>query len=225
MDTRSMLDQFMQAGRGLLQKGEDAAAQRLGVGDDPEARGQMRNAALGGAAGAAALGLLLGTSTGRSLGRAGLLAGGVGLLGKLAYDAYAKTTADAAPPVQQQPVAQLSGSAADDRAQALLAALVAAAKADGHVSDDERAMIEAQTAALGADAQALIAAELSRPMDAGAIAAMCDGDQARREVYALSVMVCGGEHPMERAWLQTLAAALALPAAVTAEIEAQVAAA
>jgi len=51
---------------------------------------------------------------------------------------------------------------------------------------------------------------------------MADSDQARREIYALSALICGGEHAMERAWLDSLAAALGLDAALTAEIEAQI---
>ncbi len=221
---KSILDQLMTGGGDLYRKGEDMAAERLGVGDDPAARSQMRNAALGGAAATAALGLLLGTKSGRAITRTGVLAGGVGLLGKLAYDAWARRGApgDAA---QGAPVAELEGPQADARAHALLAAMVAAAKADGHIDVAERAMLEERVDAMGRGARAMLAAELDRPMDAAAIAAMADSDQARREIYALSALICGGEHPMERAWLDSLAAALGLDRPMVAEIEAQLAAA
>ena len=218
---KSILDQLMTGGKDLYGRGEDMAAERLGVGDDPAARGQMRNAALGGAAATAALGLLLGTRSGRAITRTGVLAGGVGLLGKLAYDAWRKNAALGAA-AQGAPVAELEGPQADARAHALLAAMVAAAKSDGHIDATERAMIEQRIDAMGRGARALMAAELDRPMDAAAIAAMADSDQARREIYALSALICGGEHAMERAWLDSLAAALGLDAAMTAEIEAQI---
>ena len=218
---KSILDQLMTGGKDLYGRGEDMAAERLGVGDDPAARGQMRNAALGGAAATAALGLLLGTRSGRAITRTGVLAGGVGLLGKLAYDAWRKNAAPGAA-AQGAPVAELEGPQADARAHALLAAMVAAAKSDGHIDATERAMIEQRIDAMGRGARALMAAELDRPMDAAAIAAMADSDQARREIYALSALICGGEHAMERAWLDSLAAALGLDAALTAEIEAQI---
>lgn len=222
---KSLLDQLMTGGRDVYRKGEDLAAEKLGVGDDPSARGQMRNAALGGAAATAALGLLLGTKSGRSITRTGVLAGGVGLLGKLAYDAYVKRASGAATAIepQAQPIGALEGPQADQRAQALLAAMVAAAKADGHIDETERAMIESKLGELGPDARALLSAELDKPMDAAAIAAMADSDQARREVYAISALICGGEHAMEQAWLDNLARALGLDKAVTAEIEAQLA--
>lgn len=220
---KSILDQLMTGGGDLYRKGEDMAAERLGVGDDPAARGQMRNAALGGAAATAALGLLLGTRSGRAITRTGVLAGGIGLLGKLAYDAWSRRGAPGGAP-QGAPVAELEGPQADARAHALLAAMVAAAKADGHIDAAERAMLEDKVEAMGRGARAMLAAELDRPMDAVAIAAMADGDQARREIYAISALVCGGEHAMERAWLDSLAAALGLDRPMVAEIEAQIAA-
>lgn len=219
----SLLDSLMTQAKSYAQKGEDVAADRLGVGDDPEERRRLRTAAMGGAAATAALGLLLGSKTGRSLTRTGLLAGGVGYLGKLAYDAYQTRAAGAAAP-EGATAAQLQGPALEARAQALLSAMVAAAKADGHLDAAERAIIEAKMQELGADARDAIAGELARPLDAAAIAAQADSEQARAELYAMSVVVCGGEHPMERAWLDSLASALALPQGVPQEIEARIAA-
>ncbi len=218
----ALLDQLMTGGKDLYRKGEDAAAERLGVGDDPAARGQMRTAALGGAAATAALGLLLGTRSGRAVTRTGVLAGGIGLLGKLAYDAWRKNAARG-DESQGAPVGELEGPQADARGHALLAAMIAAAKADGHIDEAERAVIERQVEGMGRGARALMAAELDRPMDATAIAAMADSDQARREIYALSALICGGDHAMERAWLDSLARALGLDAGMIAEIEAQLA--
>jgi uncharacterized membrane protein YebE (DUF533 family) len=219
----SMLDGLMGQARDLARRGEDMAAERLGVGDDAESRDRMKRTALGGAGAAAALGLLLGTRTGRSLTRTGLLAGGLGYLGKVAYDAWRARNGGGDAPAGAQ-AAQLDGPAMEGRAHALLAAMVAAAKADGHVDDAERAMIEDKMAELGADARATMAEELARPLDARAIAAMADSDQAKAELYTMSVVVAGGDHPMERAWLDSLARELALPEGVAQEIEARVAA-
>ncbi|SDZ95670.1 tellurite resistance TerB family protein [Rubrimonas cliftonensis] len=231
MNFGSLLNQIMTSGQELYGKGEDAAAQKLGVGEDPAARGQMRNAALGGAAATAVLGLLLGTRSGRSITKAGVLAGGVGYLGKLAYDAYVKHSAAAASEAQPErisgpeaPITNLDGPAAETRAHALLAAMVAAAKSDGHISAEERGIIEGRLSEMGEDARAALAAELDKPIDAQAIAALADSEQAAREIYAMSALVCGADHPMERAYLDSLAAALGLPDGVKGEIEAQIAA-
>jgi uncharacterized membrane protein YebE (DUF533 family) len=216
---KGLLDQLLTGGRDLYARGEDAAAKQLGVGDDPTQRAQMRNAALGGAAATAVLGMLLGSKSGRSLAKTGLVAGGLGYLGKMAYDAYVNKSAAHAP--GGTPVAALEGPPADRRAQALLAAMVAAARADGHIDADERAHIDGRLAEMAPDARAALAAELDRPLDAAAIAAMADSDQARAEIYAVSATICRADHPMERAWLDALAGALRLEPAVAREIEAQ----
>ena len=72
------------------------------------------------------------------------------------------------------------GDDADRLATSLLQAMIAAAKADGHVTADERARIDGQLANLGLEdeAAALIAAELDAPLDVDRIAALA-GSEAR----------------------------------------------
>ncbi|MGF1659170.1 MAG: tellurite resistance TerB family protein [Rubrimonas sp.] len=218
---KSVLDQIMAGGKDLYAKGENLAAEKLGVGDDANSRETMRNTALAGGAAAAVLGLLLGTKTGRSATKTGVLLGGLGMLGKMAYDAYAKRSAGAPAP-DAAPVGELAGPAADARSAAILSAMIAAAKADGHIDDAEKKLIQQHLAELGPDAQTVLMDELSKPLVAAEIAALADSDQARREIYAVSALVCGGDDPKERAYLGELAAALGLEAGIAAEIEAQV---
>lgn len=220
----ALLQQLMTSGQEVYGKGEDIAARELGVGDDPAQRGTMRKAALGGAAAAGVLGLLLGTRTGRGVAKTGALAGGIGLLGKLAYDAYTQYAGAAAAKEEAPPIGDLDGEAADSRARAILAAMIAAAKADGHIDAREKAMITARLGEIGADAKAFLAAELERPLDAIEIAGLADSDQTGREIYAVSALICQGYHQDERAYLDRLAGALRLPLAVTREIDAKVAA-
>jgi uncharacterized membrane protein YebE (DUF533 family) len=219
---KGLLDGLLSQGRELAQKGEDMAAERLGVGDAPDDRAAMRKTAMAGGAAAAAIGLLLGTRGGRSLAKTGVVLGGLGMLGKMAYDAYQKKTGKAP---EAPPVADLTGEDADRRATAITVALIAAAKADGHIDDTERARIEGQLAGLPAEARAAMTSELMKPLSAADVAAHADSDQARAEIYAMTAMVCGGDHPGERAYLDDLAHALGLPADVARQIEADAASA
>jgi uncharacterized membrane protein YebE (DUF533 family) len=214
---KSFLDSLLRGGKSLIQKGEDLAAEKLGVDDDPESRAEMRNTALAGGAGAALLGLLVGTRGGRSVAKTGVVLGGLGMLGKLAYDAYKRVVPGAATP--DAPLAdQLEGPAGERRAIALASAMIAAAKADGHIDDAERTQIDTHLAALPENLRNLLTTEMDAPLDATALAAKADSDQARREMFAVSVLVSGDENPTEQAYLDALASALGLDAQVVQSI-------
>jgi len=218
---RSFLDRMLAQGRALAQKGEDAAASRLGVDDTPEARAQFRKTAMASGAAAGLAGLLLGSRRGRGVVRTGAVVGGLGLLGKLAYDAYAKGRETPEP--QAPALADLSDEDAALRAETMAWALISAAKADGHIDEAENAAIEAALRDLPLDVRASLTTTLMRPADAAAVARRATSDQERREIYAASVMITGRDHPDEITYLDTLARALDLPADVVAALDAGVA--
>ena len=78
--------------------------------------------------------------------------------------------------------------------------MVAAAKADGHVTPEERARIADQlpVLGLGAEAQALIAAELDQPLDIGAIAALAANEAQATQIYTASLLVVDPEAAAEK---------------------------
>ncbi|MGJ7458977.1 tellurite resistance TerB family protein [Halomonas sp. RA08-2] len=121
------------------------------------------------------------------------------------------------------PVERLGGQALEERSLELLQAVIMAARADGHIDDQERELISGQIDALGADQElhAWVERQLKAPLDASALAARVDSPQAAREMYLISVAVVDEQHPMERAWLDQLGQALALPAEVVTELERQ----
>lgn len=219
IDSRALLDQLLGGARDLATKGADAAARGMGVGDDAASRGSFQKGALGGAAAGAALALLLGTKTGRKVGQAGALAGGLALLGKLAHDAWSRHQAAAGAPAPQPEPAALPAPQADARARALLSAVVAAAKSDGHVDAAEMAMIREKLAPLGAEAQDFLISELARPLDPHVLAMQAPDDQTRREIYAVTAALCDPNDPPERDWMTRLAPALGLSPVLAAEIE------
>lgn len=173
--------------------------------------------------GAIAGGLLgvLFTSGGRKLLSSGVKVGGAALIGGLAYKAYSDWKAGKAP--EAEATAALPSpegtaflpadtAAANDLAERVLRAMVAAAKADGHVTPDERARIDAALPqmGLGAEAEAVIRAELDAPLDVRRVAQLAHNEEEAAEIYAASLLVCDEQSLEEKGYLAMLAAALHL---------------
>lgn len=225
MAFKDLLDQMLVAGKDLAAKGQGLAQQHLNL----PAAGPERDRALtqlgAGALGGAALAVLLGTKGGRRLTGTAATLGGIGLLGKVALDAYNTwqgQQAGATPPAGT-PTAQLSGDAAERRSQALFRAMIAAAKADGHIDDAERAQISQAIVQLGLDndSRLMLDAELARPLSAAEVAEGVDSPAAAAELYLASLFVVDVDVPAERAYLDQLAAELKLEPALAAQLEAQ----
>lgn len=177
-----------------------------------------------------ALGLLLGTHRGRRAGRRAIQYGALAGLGTLAWRAWQahqarREVAETAVPDAGEPLEQLQGEAREARSMALLKAMIAAARADGHIDSAERAQLVEQIDALGADPPLLawVDEQLQAPLDAGQLAMDADSPQAAREMYLASVAIIDVQNPMERAWLDQLAASLGLESEVVEALEARVA--
>lgn len=212
MNLQDLLDQFL---------GASAPAR-------PHADGKPGYANFGtGMLAGGVLGLLLGDKRVRKFGGKALTYGGAAALGALAFRAYSNwqqrtTAADVAPAAQ--PAQFLPAPASEDRSRAVLKAFIAAAKSDGHIDARERAMIEERLAPL-ADAPALrnwIDQEVARPLDPAEVAAAAGGSlEAASEMYLASLLAVDTESFMERAYLDALAAQLALPAELKTQLEAE----
>lgn len=221
MDTtaRSFLDRLLTDGRALARGMEDAAAERLGVGAAPAARADLRQAGLAGAGALGLAALLLGRRRG-GLARGALLLGGIGALARIAMEAWARTGATPDPAA-----AALEDEGAEARARTLLFAMVAAAKADGHIDEEEHSAIEAEIEDLPEAVKGLLGEAIAAPADPEAVAARVGGGQEAREVYAASALLCGRDHPEEVDYLDRLARALRLSEEEARRIEADVLAA
>lgn len=183
----------------------------------------------GGALAAGALGLLLGNKSARKLGGKALTYGGLAALGVIAYKAYGNWQAQqqnstGVPPTAPQTVDRLPAPQAEVHSQAILKALVAAAKADGHVDARERQLIEEQIGALANDPELLrwLDAELHKPLDPAEVARAAATPEMAAEMYIASVLMVDEEHFMERAYLEELARQLKIAPALKAELETQV---
>ncbi len=225
MEARQLLDQLLQSGKEAAEKGKEWIEEKA---DIPKA-GPEREAALSGLAKGAAAGgllaLLLGTRGGRRLTGTAVKLGGLAALGTLAYKAYQSWHAvkSTRPEEPGTPVDRLTGEAAEKRGQILLKAMLAAAKADGHIDDEERAKILDQAKTLGLKEETLrfIEEQLQTPVDARAIAAEADSKETAAEIYLLSRMVIDAANDQEKRYLQQLAEALDLERDFVVQLERQ----
>jgi uncharacterized membrane protein YebE (DUF533 family) len=224
MSVQSLLDQLLKsAGTSLGSVQQAATGSEMGK--------YATGAALGGV-----LGLLLGSRGGRRMGSQALKYGSVAAIGALAWKAYQdhqvqqRTQADsaAAPATAAPPVfAALPAPQMEMHSRAMLKAMIAAARADGHMDDRERDLVEAEIARLEGDPaiRSWVDIELRRPVEPADVAAAASGPEMAAEIYLASLLVVDQTTTMERAYLDELARQLRLADGLKAELEARAAAA
>lgn len=185
--------------------------------------GGLLNADFGkGAITGGALGLLLGKNkTTRKL----ATYGGLAAIGVMAYRAYGDyRTQQGAAGVQPRTVDRLPSPEAALHSEAILRALVGAAKADGHIDDRERGVIEGEFARLNPDreVQQWLHAELAKPLDPAEVARAATTPEMAAEMYLASLLAADEQSFMERAYLDELARQLKLDDALRRRLELEV---
>jgi uncharacterized membrane protein YebE (DUF533 family) len=218
MSLQSILDQLLKSGTAQVQKTRES--------------GDLHKYATGAAAGGA-LALLLGSKRGRSLGGSALKLGGVAAIGALAWklvqEHQARQAAQVSQPVPGVPAMpapsfeRLSAPQLEDHSRAMLKAVIAAAKADGHMDDRERAAVEAELHRMDADdsTRRWVDQELRRPVEPAEVAGAATTPEMAAEVYLASVLVADDTSTMERAYLDALARELKLAPELKASLEAR----
>ena len=105
----------------------------------------------------------------------------------------------------------------------LIRAMVAAAKADGHVDATEQQKLFGEVERLGLDseAKAQVFDLLSQPVDMGSITGAVATPEQGAEVYLASRLAIDVDVPAERAYLDALATRLKLPAELRTHLDAQ----
>lgn len=233
MITRGLLDQLLKSGQGLLQNKAGGAKNKgagggLGglLGSGSGGLGGLLSGAGGGALAAGAMGLLIGNKKVRKVGGKVALYGGLTALGVLAYKAYGNWQAQqgTAPQGEPQTVDRVPPAQVEQHSQAILKALVAAAKADGHIDERERALIEGEFSKLANDQQLQhwLRAELNKPLDPTDVARAASTPEMAAEMYIASVMLVDEENFMEKSYLDELARQLKLEPGLKIELEKQV---
>ncbi|MCD9032292.1 tellurite resistance TerB family protein [Luteimonas sp. Y-2-2-4F] len=184
--------------------------------------GGLLNADFGrGALSGGALGLLLGRNkTTRKLATYGGLAA-IGVMAYKAYGDYQRQQSGRA--VEPATVDRLPPPQAELHSEAILRAIVAAAKADGHIDAREREVIEGEFRRVNADAevQQWLHAELEKPLDPAEVAGASSSPEIASEMYLASLLVADEQSFMERAYLDELARKLGIDDALKSRLEAQ----
>jgi uncharacterized membrane protein YebE (DUF533 family) len=228
IDPKALFESFL--GRGAA-KPEGGASKGSGWSDN---LGTLATGALGGGV----IGLLLGSKKVRKFGGSALGYGGAAVLGGLAFKAWQDWQAKRAPAPAQAPVQQTlalpppsspfdletqSAAGGGDARIAVVRAMIAAAKADGHIDATEQRALFDRIGQLGLDTEqkAFVMDELAKPLDVAAIAALAATPEQAAEIWLASRLAVDPDDPREKAYLDDLATRLKLPDGLTAHLEAQ----
>jgi uncharacterized membrane protein YebE (DUF533 family) len=222
MSILNLLDQILQSGQGAAQHGAD----RVKAAAQGNPLGSLLTGAGGGVLAAGTIGLLMGSKKARKIGGKALTYGGLAALGVVAYKAFSTWQRNGAAAGQIQAprtVDRIPAAEAEFHGQAVLLALIAAAKADGHIDDRERQLIDESIAQLTDDreVQAWVDRELRKPLNPAEIAASATTPEIGAEMYLASLLMVDEENFMERAYLDELARNLKLDPAFKLELERQ----
>ncbi|WP_127025661.1 tellurite resistance TerB family protein [Rheinheimera mangrovi] len=224
MNTKGLLDQLLKAGSDLMQ--QKSASQSSHQSSATSSVSKLMSGFGGGALSGGALAMLLGSKKGRSLGGKVITYGGLAALGLLAYKAYGNWQQQNKGKVDQhepQTVDRLPAPEAEQHSNAILKALIGAAKADGHIDQQERELIDSEIAKLTSDfsLQRWFDQELAKALDPADIASAASTPEMAAEMYLASLLVINEQNYMEGAYLQELARQLKLPVELKAELEFQ----
>jgi len=231
-DAKKLLDQFL----GSQVPGLSGSVKgRAGQFGDMAKNNPLKSAGIAAA--------LLGTKTGRKIAGNVVTVGGIAAVAGLGYLAYKNyksgqspqaalqpTPAAAEPialPPPDSPFSLQSPELTNDFALTLVRAMIAAAKADGHIDAAERANImnKVHEVDLGDEAEAFIRDELANPVDIDDLVAAARTEEQKVELYTATRMTIDPDTRAERGYLDLLAGRLGLPDALLEHIDATVTAA
>jgi len=221
MNIQNLLNQFIGPGDTT----SSAVKSTPGIGDAFSRLGDKLPGGLaGGAAAGGIMALLMGNKSARKFAGKAAGYGGAALLGGLAYKAYsnwqhnkgsqatawsatgsimAENTGALMPADTQSPDFQLQ----------LIKAMIAAAKADGHIDATEQQRIFSAVEEMGVstEVKGVIFDLLQQPITLEELAVDAETIEQRSELYLASCLVINPDHPSEQAHLEQLAAVLELP--------------
>lgn len=213
MDLKSLLNQALNSD--LVRQGQNQLKQ--------SSNSNTLKSLGAGAVGGGLVNLLMGSKKskklGKKVGKNALKVGGIALLGGLAYKVYNDYQSK-----QSDSASQEEFNANDTIHQELIIkAMIAAAKADGHVDQAEMARIEEaiRQADADQDLQQLVHRELNKPLDPRDVANLARSPQQASEIYLASIIVIDEQNFMEKAYLHELAKQLQLAPEVTQQLALQ----
>ncbi len=229
MSTNKIFEQLLQGGKQFIDEKKSSITSSDTT--SKQVIDKMNNFG-GGVVTGGILGALLGNKKSREYVGEAAKWGSLAAVGGAAYYAYQKWQKDTSQTQTSTPIAEVSEQADTPQLShqpqsmnetLLLDAMISAARADGHIDDEERANIEKQLNNLGVvdEIQALIENALNKPLDPIALAKRVTSPEQACEVYLISLLVIDVDHFMERSYLDELAKQLNLPPELVQELEKQ----
>ena len=228
MNPKYLLDQFMGVNPGGSGP-SPGSAQGIRHALDKLA-GSIPGGVAGGAAAGGIMALLMSNKSARKFVGKAATYGGAALLGGLAYQAYRNWQAGSSAPVESRPPAAVQEGDftgekvfTPDFQLTLIKAMIAAAKADGHIDAAEQQAIfrAVEELELSSQLKGLVFDLLHRPIAVHELAAGADSIEQKSEIYLASCLAIDPDHPSEQAHLQQLALVLALPDGLAEQLQRQ----
>ncbi|WP_411992468.1 tellurite resistance TerB family protein [Agarivorans sp. DSG3-1] len=227
MSIQNLLNQFM----GSSDSAKQNAPQSQGV------LGSLSNNIPGGLAGGAAAGglmaLLVSNKSARKFAGKAATVGGAAVLGGLAFSAFSnwkkqsgsKYSADTSAQMSKVNQQSFSSSATlnDEFQLTLIKAMIAAAKADGHIDDAEQQRIfeAVEQMALSDEAKATLFQLMRQTITIEELANGVDSIEQKSELYLVSCIAINVDNSAEQAHLDGLAYALRLPFDLAEQLQKQ----
>jgi len=248
MDARAILDGLLESTQKATNTGIRMAEEKTIIPPAGDERTAMLKGLGTGALAAGAVALLFGSKGTRKFTKKAVKLGGTAAIGGIAYKAFTqwqaaqhKVDATGTPSTAAQtmpgstsgkslnleqfepgtPIADLTDIQATVRSEAIVQAMISAARADGHVDDTEMTLIRQQIVSLGLekDVSQFLLAELNKPVDVTSIAALADTPETSAELYLASALVVDIDNASERVYLDDLASAMNLDAQMVSHLE------
>ena len=237
MDAQQLLEQLLASGKKLAQQGLDRSSELIEQGKDlasqglqyaedklpppgPERDALMKKIGVGAAA-SGVLALLVGTESGRKAIAPIAKIGSVAALGGLAYKMYTEWQKSQGSQAKATALSDLSGQDSADRSLNVVRAMIAAAKADGVIDENENQLITQQidSSDLNDATSAFLMNEVQQPVDAKRIADSVASMEQAVEIYLASLLVTGQQTESEKTYLEQLCGALNLEPALARQLE------
>ena len=225
MDTRTFLDQLLETGKSLSEKGRAYTEEKINLPEEGPERDAMLSGMGKGALVAGVAGLLLGTKGGRALTGNLIKVGSLAAIGGLAFKTYRDWQArKQGIAVEQTDVINPADDTSDQHSRLILKAMIGAAKSDGHIDDNERTSLQNFIDRFGESEELsqFIAQELNKPLDPDEIAQEVPNQEVATEVYLASMLMVDQSNLMAKTYLTALAKALALPADLVENLDAEI---
>ena len=226
MDTKRILEHLFNSSHSEVPPGKPNHISIANGRDKGADRVDLIKGAGAGAAAAGAVALFFGNKGTRKFAKKALKFGGTAALGGLAYKAFNDWQSNSGAGGYTnigEPINSLPRPQAFARSEAIIMAMISAARIDGHIDESEQIRITDKIAALGLeqDVTQFLLREMNQPIDPDRIAALADSPEAAAEMYLVSAMLLDYEIPMERAYLDQLAKAMSLPPEIVSRLDEQ----